>query len=92
MTEQVDEATAKERFNRLLDLIHKVSANAAIRDEETVQKVLVEEVNSQNQEYLTGRLSNNLLVHFPGDKDLIGKIINIKLKESKGFYYLGEHV
>ena len=92
MTEQVDEATAKERFNRLLDLIHKVSANAAIRDEETVQKVLVEEVNSQNQEYLTGRLSNNLLVHFPGDKDLIGKIINIKLKESKGFYYLGEPV
>ena len=40
--------------------------------------------------YMTGRLSNNMLVHFPGDKDLIGKIVNVKLIESKGFYYSGQ--
>jgi tRNA-2-methylthio-N6-dimethylallyladenosine synthase len=38
---------------------------------------------------LTGRLSNNLLVHFPGDAKLIGKIVDVYLDESKGFYYMG---
>ena len=41
---------------------------------------------------LTGRLSNNILVHFKGDRSLIGKIVNVKLNESKGFYYIGEIV
>ena len=39
---------------------------------------------------VTGRLSNNLNVHFPGDSSLIGKIVPVKLKECKGFYYIGE--
>ena len=39
---------------------------------------------------MTGRLSNNTIVHFKGDKSLIGKIVNVKCKECKGFYYLGE--
>lgn len=89
MEGQVDKETAKERFVRLLDLIHKKSANAASKDVNTVQKVLVEDINSQNENLLTGRLSNNLLVHFPGDEKLIGKIVDVKLNESKGFYYLG---
>ena len=53
-------------------------------------EVLVEEVNGQDTRLLTGRLSNNILVHFEGDRELIGKIIKVKLKESRGFYYLGE--
>ena len=89
MEGQVDKETAKERFDRLLDLIHKKSANAASKDVNTVQKVLVEDINSQNENLLTGRLSNNLLVHFPGEEKLIGKIVDVKLNESKGFYYLG---
>jgi tRNA-2-methylthio-N6-dimethylallyladenosine synthase len=54
-----------------------------------VQKVLVEEINAQDSNLLTGRLSNNLLVHFPGDAGLIGKIVEVYLAESKGFYYMG---
>jgi len=49
----------------------------------------VEERNEQDKTLLTGRLSNNLLVHFPGDEALIGKLIRVKLDECKGFYYLG---
>lgn len=92
MDNHIDDKIAKERFNRLLGLIHQTSANTAIKDEKTVQKVLVEEVNSQNENLLTGRLSNNLLVHFPADEKLIGKIVDVSLDESKGFYYLGSLV
>lgn len=89
MDDQVEEAVAKERFDRLLKLVQKCSAKAVGKEEHTVQKVLVEDVNSQNPNLLTGRLSNNLLVHFEGEKCLIGKIVDVYLEESKGFYYMG---
>lgn len=89
MDNQVEEAVAMERFERLLKEVQADSAKAAGKDEHTVQKILVEEVNAQNPHLLTGRMSNNLLVHFPGDKSLIGKIVDVYLNESKGFYYMG---
>lgn len=89
MENQVEESVAMERFDRLLKEVQASSAKAAGKDEHTVQKVLVEEVNAQNPQLLTGRMSNNLLVHFPGDKCLIGKIVDVHLDESKGFYYMG---
>jgi tRNA-2-methylthio-N6-dimethylallyladenosine synthase len=78
-----------ERFDRLLKEIQLSSAKSAGKEEHTWQKVLVEEVNSQDPGLLTGRLSNNLLVHFKGDSSLIGKITDVYLEESKGFYYMG---
>ena len=36
------------------------------------------------------RLSNNSVVHLPGTADMIGKILDVKLTECRGFYYLGE--
>jgi tRNA-2-methylthio-N6-dimethylallyladenosine synthase len=90
MENQVEEAVAAARFTRLLKEVQNASAKAAGREVHTVQKVLVEEVNAQNPDLLTGRLGNNLLVHFPGDKSLIGKIVEVYLQESKGFYYLGK--
>ena len=58
----------------------------------TVQEVLIEEVNAAQEGYLTGRMSQNLLVHFPGDPHLIGKLLPVRLNEYKGFYYIGEQV
>lgn len=89
MEDQIDESTAKDRFDRLLVEVHSASAKATQREQHSVQKVLVEEINSQDSSLLTGRLSNNLLVHFPGDPSLIGSIIDVSLEENKGFYYLG---
>ncbi len=52
--------------------------------------VLVEEINAQDKSLVTGRLSNNTLVHFEGGESLIGQIVNVRLTQSKGFYYIGE--
>ena len=57
-----------------------------------MQAVLVESQNDHDDTLVTGRMSNNLLVHFPGDLSLIGKIVNVKLNECKGFYYIGEEI
>ena len=58
--------------------------------EGTTQEVLVESICDHDPSMVTGRLSNNLLVHFHGDASLIGKLLPVHLTECKGFYYLGE--
>ena len=92
MENQVPEEEVKDRFNRLLEEIKITSEACANRYTGKTMEVLVEEENEQGEGMLTGRLSNNLLVHFYGDKQLIGKLVLVNLKECKGFYYIGELV
>ncbi len=91
MENQVPEDVVKERFDRLLQKVQEISKRTSSRFEGQTMPVLVEQVNEQDSRLLTGRLSNNLLVHFPGTENLIGKIIDVKLEESKGFYYMGSY-
>ena len=86
--EQIPEDVAKERFNRLLALVQQEGRKRSSRFQGTVQEVLVEE-ESKEKGIFTGRTEYNLLVHFPGSADLLGKYVNVKLEECRGFYYLG---
>ena len=90
MENQVPEDVVKARFDRLLAEVQKISSEVCGRDVHTVQKVLVEELDDHVEGYVTGRMSNNTVVHFPGNADLIGKIVDVYLEESKGFYYMGK--
>ena len=56
------------------------------------RSVLTEETDAGHPGMITGRLSNNLMVHFPGSEQEIGKLISVRLTESKGFYYMGARV
>ena len=90
MEDQSSEDVVKHRFDRLLKEVQDISAEVCAVHEDTVQPVLVESMNDHDESLVTGRMSNNILVHFPGDKNLIGKIVDVHLKECKGFYYIGE--
>ena len=92
MNNQIEPDIVKDRFDRLLNEVQKISAEVCSVHTGKVMPVLVETLNDHDETLVTGRLSNNLLVHFPGDKDLIGKIVDVKLEECKGFYYLGSRV
>ena len=74
----------------MLKEVQTISAEVCSVHEGTIQDVLVESVDDHEEGYVTGRMSNNLLVHFPGDNSLIGKIVNVTLNECRGFYYMGE--
>lgn len=87
--DQVSPEVVKDRFDRLLHVVQEIGSQKAGALQGTVQKVLIEEINAQDEHLVTGRLSNNSVVHVPGDADLIGKIVNVSLDECKGFYYLG---
>lgn len=90
MEDQVPDDVVKDRFDRLLKEVQQISAEVCSVHQGTTQDVLVESVNDHDLSLVTGRMSNNLLVHFPGDESMIGKIVTVYLKEAKGFYYMGE--
>ena len=70
--------------------VQEISAKKACELEGKTVEVLAEEQNEQDKSLITGRLSNNSVVHFPGTPDMIGRLFMVKLTECKGFYYLGE--
>lgn len=90
--EQVPADVVNERFQRLLKVVREESAKATARFEGQVKEVLVEDIDDHEEGYVTGRMDNNYLVHFPGAPSMIGTFVNVKLNEAKGFYYLGEIV
>ena len=90
MEHQVPEDVVKRRFDRLLKEVQKIAAEKAMGYKDTVQKVLVEHINEQDAQLVTGRMSNNSVVHLKGSPDLIGQIVDVRLTECRGFYYLGE--
>ncbi len=92
MKNQVPEAVVKDRFDRLLKEVQDIAAGQCGKDTGTVQEALVEDIDHKQPGMITGRLSNNLMVHFEGPKELVGSIVTVRLKEAKGFYYIGEMI
>lgn len=90
MENQVSDEVVKEGFDKVLKTVQNMAREKVSRLEGQVLTALVEEVNEQDCSLLTGRLSNNTIVHFKGEPELIGKIVPVCLKECRGFYYLGE--
>lgn len=92
MENQIPEDVIKNRFDRLLSEVQNISNELTGRYVGKTMDVLAEEVNSHDSSLLTGRLSNNTVVHFKGEKELIGKIVKVHLDEAKGFYYIGTQI
>lgn len=92
MENQVPEHVVKERFDRLLKEVQTIASEKSSLLTGQIQDVLVESINHQDRHLVTGRLSNNSVVHLPGDKSLIGQIIPVRLEKCKGFYYIGSRV
>ena len=89
MPDQISKEEVDERFRMLLDQVTRISKEQTLKFRGRIMDVLVDEINQKDPELLTGRLSNNSVVHFKGDPELVGSIVNVHLDEAKGFYYYG---
>lgn len=89
MDGQISEEIMKDRFDRLLRRVQDIAKERCARFQGRTAEVLVENINEQDSSLVTGRMDNNLLVHFPGDASLIGDTVRVHLDSCKGFYYLG---
>ena len=92
MEDQVPQAQVKEGFDKVLKVVQDTAREQVARYQGQRVRVLVEEVNEHDEKLLTGRMSNNTLVHFPGAPELVGRIVTVLLEECQGFYYMGHMV
>ena len=77
------------RFDRVLDVVNKVARERNAMMEGSRGHVLVEGIDEKDPSMVTGRLSNNNVVHFKADPSVIGRIVPVVLEEARGFYYIG---
>ena len=90
MENQVPEEVKHERFDRLKKLADsKVEGNNK-KYLNTVQKILFEGTSKTNENVLTGRTDTNKVVNFEGNKELIGKVIDVKIVKDHIWYLEGE--
>ncbi len=82
----------KSRLYRLNDVVNEGYLRGTKRFEGETVKVLVDGLSKNNDKILAGYTENNKLVNFSGDASLIGKIVNVKIREARTWFMLGDQV
>ena len=90
MENQVPEEIKHKRFDKLKQLVESHISENNQKYVGTIQKILVEGVSKNNENMLTGRTQTNKVVNFEGPKNLIHKIISIKITDDCLWYLKGE--
>ncbi|WP_422393228.1 tRNA (N6-isopentenyl adenosine(37)-C2)-methylthiotransferase MiaB [Neomoorella humiferrea] len=87
---QLPREVKKERLKRLMELQNKISLakNEALVGE--VVEVLVEGPSKTDPSKLSGRTRTNKLVIFPGDAELTGRLVNVRLTKAQTWLLKGE--
>ena len=88
--DNVDLKTKENRLQRLNEIIRKY---AKINNEKLIGKeisVLIEGTSEKNPNRIFGYTDTMKLVNIDGSRDLIGKIVEVKIVEAKSFSLYGE--
>ena len=92
MENQIPEEIKHKRFDRLKALVESQIAENNQKYVGTIQKVLVEGESKNNKELLTGRTDSNKVIIFEGNKELIGKMIELEIVSEHMWYLKGNIV
>ncbi len=87
---QIPEEIKHERFNRLVDVINRISAEKNARYVGRIEKVLVDGPSKTNSRTYGGRTETFKLVNFRGSTDMIGQIVNVRITGANTFSLEGE--
>ncbi|WP_438432524.1 tRNA (N6-isopentenyl adenosine(37)-C2)-methylthiotransferase MiaB [Gorillibacterium sp. sgz500922] len=90
MPDDIAEEDKKRRLQRLNETLNEfsLSGNEKLRGQ-TVE-VLVEGESKQNPDILAARTRTNKLVHFAGPKELIGRLVQVRITEPQTWLLRGE--
>ncbi len=90
MTEQIDESVKTQRFSRLMEVQNEICHTLSDRYLGKELRVLVEGHSKNNPEKLTGRTSDNRVVHFEADDSYIGTFQTLEITQAHSFALYGE--
>lgn len=92
MEDNVPMEVKKERLQRLNALINELCRTSNDKMKGQIVEVLVEGESKNNDQVLSGRTRSNKLVHFEGDKNLIGSFVNVEITDPMTWYIKGNIV
>ncbi|WP_027623502.1 tRNA (N6-isopentenyl adenosine(37)-C2)-methylthiotransferase MiaB [Clostridium lundense] len=92
MENQINDNVKHDRFNRLIEVVNRISAEKNKEYDGKDVEVLVEGESKNDEEKLTGRTRTGKLVNFTGNKDNIGKLVMVKITKAQGFSLIGEEI
>jgi len=93
MLDQIPEDVKHERFERVLEVVNRISGEKNAEYMGKTLEVLVEGTSKKNEAVLTGKSRHNKTVNFAGgDKSMIGKLVQVKITDPKSFSLNGELV
>ena len=90
MSDQVDEKIKVERLERLKSLFERILDEENEKRVGKIVEILVEGPSKNDENIYTGRTIDNKVVNFKAEKDMIGKIKNIKIIKNNKWYFTGE--
>ena len=92
MKETVSEEEKLDRLHRLNEVVNKYSNIANKKMMGKTVKCLVTSLSDKDKNKVCGYTENMKLVNIKGDKSLIGKIVNVKITDTKSFSLDGEYI
>ena len=92
MQDNVPMEVKKERLQRLNALVNESSAEAMKKYADKMVEVLVEGESKNNPDVLAGYTRRSKLVNFIGPKTAIGKIVKVKITDTKTWSLNGKMV
>ena len=88
-----DDIPLETKKRRLDEIVKKQNVHSFKRNELTIDdqyKILVEGVSKKSDKFLRGRTSENKMVIFPKKDNIIGKYVDVKIKECNSATLFGE--
>jgi len=92
MEDNVPMEVKKERLQRLNALVNEFSLQAMQKYDGQIVEVLVEGESKKNPDVLAGYTRTSKLVNFVGPKDIVGKLVQVKINQTKTWSLNGELV
>ncbi|EKE03298.1 MAG: hypothetical protein ACD_20C00223G0005 [uncultured bacterium] len=89
--EQLPQDIKKKRLNLLNEKVKQSTVKSNEKYVGRVLEVLAENYNEKEGNIiLNGRTRNNKIVHFPGEKSLIGQLVNVEIQETSVWCLQGQ--
>lgn len=87
---EIDREIIKDRFDRLLNIMYPIFYKKNQEYIGKTCKVLIENISKNNDKVVSGRTEEFRLVNVKGSKELIGKIVDVKINKNTSFTLEGE--
>lgn len=90
--ERVKDSDADERLARLQKYQRELTHAKNLLRVGRTERVLVENPSARDSSWVSGRTEHNRIVNFPGEKELIGKMVEVKITEGLANSLRGQHL